>query len=714
VKDVQQTGSSPDSARDTAPTRSGPSECWVVLGLGLLAFALRAVYVLDLRASPYFAAPVIDPAFHLDWARELAAGREFQSGPFFRAPLYPWFLALCLKVCGGSLMGVRLLQCALGAATTVLTYAVARRLFDRRVATLSGFGAATYWVLIYFDGELLLPTLSIPLNLLALWLTLGLGVGEDGDLQPRPSRRAPGLRFLGAGFAWGLAAITRPNVLAFMPLLVLWILRAPRKTPNSISSWAQCLWLTLGTLVPILPVTAYNTWVGGDSVLISSQAGVNLWIGNHPGSDGRTARVPGTTSDDFLGTAREAASLAEVDAGRALKASEVSSYYSRKTLEHVLHHPLQALAGMLHKSALFLRDEEISNNQPVRFFARHFSWIPRYSPLGHSVLAAMGLLGLVLVLVQGPSRKRFPLWGFVITYSLSVIAFFVCSRFRAPILPALMILGGHSVFWLKDAWHAGRRRAFGTGAALALLTLGVLWSQRADRRVAQADGLRHLAVGYALAGDLQQAERLSSEALERAPGDPQTLLARAGILEDLQRFEQADALLQQVVRMTPDDPLALDRLLGFLVRRARWADLEQRARAALLTEVPPQGPSYHLGLALLAQKRVPQAQAALEEAVRLDPGGSRAQAVLASILAGRGQPKRARILLGQALDHGAFANARRQESDAWRLLLRILTEERQMDEALRRAGQWVQRFPDSPQARAALERAQSSATGAGL
>ena len=674
----------------------GPSERWVVLGLALLAFALRALYVLDLSASPYFAAPVIDPAFHLDWAREVAAGSEYQAGPFFRAPLYPWFLALCLKLCGGSLLGVRLLQCALGAVTTVLTYGVARRLFDRRVATLAGLGAATYWVLIYFDGELLLPTLSIPLNLLALWLTLNLGGERRSASGPWPIVRA--------GVAWGLAAITRPNVLLFMPFLALWILGVGRRGGRRPLAWAPCAWLTLGTLLPILPITAYNLFAGKDLVLISSQAGVNLWIGNHPGADGRTAKVPGTTSDDFLGTAGEAAGLAELEAGRPLSPSEISGHYTAKTLEYVTQHPLEALGGMLHKGALFLKDEEISNNQPVRFFARRFSAVTRWSPLGFSVLLALGGLGLVLVLVHGPRRRLFPLWGFLLAYSFSVVVFFVCSRFRAPILPLLMVLGGHALVWLVDTWRSGRRRECGLWTCLCVLMFTAAWTLRGDRVEAEADGLRHLAVGHALAGELSLGESLSARALDLAPSDPQTILARAGILEGLQRFDEAGTLLERVVGLAPSDPLALDRWLGFLLRRNLWTELEETARAALQGGTNPQSAHYHLGGLLLAQKKVAQAQAAMEEAVRLDPHGSRAQAVLGSILAGRGQLSRACLILGQAVDNGAFTNARKQEAATWRLLVRLLQELKREDEAGRRADQWRVRFPDSPQARTAVER----------
>ena len=82
-------------------------ERWILACILVAALALRVAYVLQSRANPFFAEPAMDAGYHLEWARALAAGREFQPGPFFRAPLYPWFLALCLRVLGGDLLLVR-------------------------------------------------------------------------------------------------------------------------------------------------------------------------------------------------------------------------------------------------------------------------------------------------------------------------------------------------------------------------------------------------------------------------------------------------------------------------------------------------------------------------------------------------------------------------------------------------------------------------------
>ena len=76
-----------------------------VVGLFLLAVGLRVLYVMGLRDNPYFEHPVLDPGYHAEWARTLARGEAFSDGPFFRAPLYVWFLSGVMAVtgepCGG-------------------------------------------------------------------------------------------------------------------------------------------------------------------------------------------------------------------------------------------------------------------------------------------------------------------------------------------------------------------------------------------------------------------------------------------------------------------------------------------------------------------------------------------------------------------------------------------------------------------------------------
>ena len=622
------------------------------------------------------------------WARALAAGDGFEQGPFFRAPLYVWTLAGILRVFGEGLLAPRILQCLFGTATTVLTYLVGRRAFDRRVGRLAAIGAATYWVLIYFDGELLIPTLAVPLDLLALYLTLGLAQ------RPRP---AGAFGAFGAGLVWGTAAIARPNVLLLMPLLFGWLLFVRRPLRSGL---VAALALTGGTLLPILPITAYNAWVAGDFALISTQAGVNLWIGNNPEADGITARVPGTASPDFWGTHREAAGLAEREVGRPLSPSEVSGFYSRKAARFALGDPGRSVPLLFRKLSLFWRDEEVGNNQPVRFFAHHFSWVARLSPLGFSLLAPLGLMGLALSL----RRRLLPLWGFVLAYTAAVVAFFVCSRFRVPVLPPLLVLAAHALVWVFDRWRGGRRGAVAAWAAALAVGVGLeLWT-RPDPLAARAEGLRHLALGYGRAELPERAGPLFRRALELRD-DPSTRADYAGHLEREGDLDGARENFERALAVAPLHPTILDRTLGFLLRHAPPGELLGRVDALLVGAPRLATLHYHRGAALVECSRFDPARRALEEARRLDPRGSRAQAALGQVLAHLERPAEALALFEEALANDRWEDLRAMEEFTARRTVQLLLQRGDTARARHHARAFAARHPGSESARDLLRAA---------
>lgn len=571
-----------------------------LLLLVLLAFVLRVVYVLQMQASPHFDAPIMDAAYHLEWARALAAGDSFGDGPFFRAPLYPWLLGTLMRVFGDGLLLPRLIQCAFGAISTGLVYLVGREAFERRVGFAAAVLAALNWVLIYFDGELLIPTLAVPLNLFALWRTLR--AGSD------PTPRNAGL----AGLAWGVAAIARPNVLLFMPFLAgwLWLRRSAGRT-------RLVLALTLGTLAPILPLTAYNAVAGDDCVLISSQAGINFWIGNNPQSDGSTAIVPGTRGGWWEGH-RDTVGLAETAQGRELKPSEVSGHYMSKGWGHVLSSA--APAHWLWKLRLFWTDWELGNNQEVRFFSHRYSSLARVLPMPFAWLAGLGLVGLVLAL-RGPCRsKRFPVWGFVLVYMLSVIAFFVCSRFRVPVLPPLMILAAFAGVRIFDHLRARRVAPF---LILSLASAAICWGSGqlpASIKTSDANGFLQLAAHSLQTGELAEAETHLRAALEADAGVAGAHRLLGLIFVQRSDSENAEVEFLAALEQDPADLVSLEQHVRVRFSTGRMFQTEQDIQA--LVSAAPYNPSVFilLGTLRFSEDRYPEAATAFGEALHLQPG----------------------------------------------------------------------------------------------
>ncbi len=414
-------------------------EAKIIILVFLAALSIRLVYLHSLSASPLFSSPAMDAAVHDTWAFALVNSPEdISNAPYFRAPLYPYFLSLFYRVANRSFstyLMMRLAQFLLGSISCLLIYILARRLYGVRAGLLAAGIAILYWPFIYFEGELLIPALLISLTLIGF-----LFLHEAITARCR-------VAFFLSGLCFGLAAITRPNILLFFPILAAWIILDP--TVKDRSQWNRLLKNTAiflcGIIICILPITLRNYVVGKDLVLISSQAGVNFYIGNNEYSDGKTAIVPGTRAT-WWGGYLDCVRIAETEIGRSLRPSEVSRYWFRRALRFITQNPGLVLRQYFKKTQYFFNNIEISNNQNIYFFRNYTGVINFPLFIGFTLLAPFGLAGIIFL-----RRDRY--WwlmsSFILTYFISIILFFVAGRYRLAIIPFLIIFAAAFIIELS-------------------------------------------------------------------------------------------------------------------------------------------------------------------------------------------------------------------------------------------------------------------------
>jgi tetratricopeptide (TPR) repeat protein len=411
---------------------------WAV-AIFIIAMALRLTYFFQIKANfPGWDTPTIDPLYHDLWARQIASGDFLGSGPFFRAPFYAYFLGLIYAVLGPSLAAAKIIQHLTGAATCSVIFLFSDKYFSRKVAITAGLLSAFNWVIIYHEDELLLDSLLVLFSVLLIWSLM--------KAWEIPKYRY----FFFSGLLLGLSAITRPNYLAFIPVILIWLVLLFKNQYRKIAgSFAMVI---LGGTILILPVTLRNYIVGHDKVLIASQGGINFYIGNNLYADGASALMP-----EFGATWQysDAEYLAKKESGRLgqdMKQSEVSSFYYQKGFDFIKKMPLNWLILTIKKTYYFWYAFEISNNQNLYFF-RKFASITNILPPLFFLISPLSLIGLVLIFRLDP--KYHIIGYFIILYMLTVIGFFVNSRFRLPVLPFLIILAAYA-FWEIFRWISGR------------------------------------------------------------------------------------------------------------------------------------------------------------------------------------------------------------------------------------------------------------------
>jgi tetratricopeptide (TPR) repeat protein len=594
------------------------------------ALIIRSVYFfINKHNNPLFYHPILDELFHHEWARDILEGNFWGDEVFFRAPLYPYVLAFLYKVSGSSIAFAVYIQHVVGSLSAALVYVLARRYFSPRVSFLSGMLSALYWPLVYFEGDLLFETFVVFLDL-AVLITLSVAI----------KRRSPVFLFL-SGALLGLSAITRPSILILIPVLPLVFHYSAARAgprPNRRPWIRQTAWVVAGSLVFILPVMARNFVVGRDIVPIASQGGVNFYIGNNPQSNGSQAAVPGARAD-LYGTYQGAIELAEREAGRKLKPSEASNYYTKKALDFIVSSPGDAARLFIKKLYLFWAGIERSNDKYMQFFWERYG-LGRIHLPGFWLVGPFALLGGVLLIRRW--RETSLLYLFVLSYMAGVVVFFVNGRFRLPVAPVLIIFASYAFFHayvalrsksidflrivlvlivcvvIVDSDYIAFRGVRALDEAVSHFELANAYIQMGDKDAALAEFEEAHAIqekyptrSYAqIAGNVDYnigaiywEKGLYSraiQALERMPNSDPRVLQSKGILADSYlkkgRYNDAIALYTRMLQLNPND--APSRFgVGVAYRMAGDLDRSQQTLEEVLRKHSPPDGSVNLELA---------------------------------------------------------------------------------------------------------------------
>ena len=406
----------------------------IALIIFLVAYALRIAYIIEISDQPYFTAPAVDPEFHDNWAMDIAKGDLSLDEPFFRAPLYPYFLGAVYAIFGHDYFIIRIVQALIGALTSVLVYLLGKKVFSERIGIISGLIAASAWLLIYFEAELLIPVILLPIDLGLLLLLIK---SRETDKN---------LYWWLSGLLFGLSLIARPNIGIIIPILIwLFLQKADFKLfTKRLGIFA------LGTIIPIIPVTYHNIRAG-EFVLIATQGGVNFYIGNNANSDGSAAVFPGLGN---IWRMEDVITEAETETGKTMTSSEVSGYYYKKGLEFIFHDTGKWFKLTSNKFLLFLNRVEISNNKNIYFSAKDSKILNLGMFIGFWLYGPLGIVGLLTFYRRGFKQKL--LFWFVFLYSVSIIMFFVTARYKMPLVPIFIIFAVAFVDWFIEEIRAKR------------------------------------------------------------------------------------------------------------------------------------------------------------------------------------------------------------------------------------------------------------------
>ena len=332
----------------------------------------------------------------------------------------------------------QLLNVALSTATVALIYLIGRRTLGTAPAIVGAAIVAGFPSLIFFTGVTLSEVAFTFLALLGVYLLV---------LEAQSGGRDT-LLLVTAGLVLGLATLTRGQAL-LLPIVVIpfWLLTGIDR--RGVALRLAAVGLGIGLIVG--PWTIRNAIELDAPVFISTNAGVDFWVGHHEGAAGNF----GATGGDELVFSHPELNTTEREV-------RINTEGFREGLKFAVTHPAQELALPFQKLFwLYYNDEE-----GLRWNDGHGAQTFMSSGLREALLALsnvyyFAMLGFVALGARLWLSKREPgrvlLISLVAYWTLVHMAFFADPRFHAPIMPvaallaapALVALWSRRVPWMR-------------------------------------------------------------------------------------------------------------------------------------------------------------------------------------------------------------------------------------------------------------------------
>ena len=545
-----------------------------------VALGVRLLYLIEIRASPWFDFLHLDPRYYYDWGLRIAGGDWLGKEVFEQSPLYPYLLGIYFILFGHDLLLLRLIQFALGAGTAVLTCLLGRKLFGRTAGLVAGLGAALYAPFLFYEGQVMKEFLTPLFSVAALLLIYR---GRESAKGSFPSLAL-------AGLCIGLGTLVRDNFLILLPLLALYLLLSPGITiPGARLRLLHAATLVAGALIALLPVAWRNHHVASEWVLTTSGGGEVFYIGNGPFANGAYLPPPWVRSnpryehEDFRRRAKEIT-------GRELSRGEASRFWYREGWKAIADDPVRWVRLLFRKALLFLNDHELPDNYSFYSFRRFSSTLTLLPTF--AFVFSLAVPGAIVSSKRW--RELLPLILAGAGYMGSVMLFFNFARFRLPFIPILLVFAGAGAVEIARALSVLRSRilrpdrAAGRAIGLVAVAVALFISVHVDLSSNAEEPFQdrlHLGAAYKIAGKYPEAE----EVLRATVRDAEALLVKhgwspgagpvpggitfqlalhaahrdlAGVLLAEKHPEQAIAELQAAIPLDPNDAELFQTLGG--------------------------------------------------------------------------------------------------------------------------------------------------------
>jgi len=511
--------------------RSYFEDDWTALSLiCLFAFFLRLKFLPGLTFDPAFNDPIIDCHEHRDLALQILRNNWRIMKFSYHTPGYAYFVALVYKMFGQSAVKLAIIQYVIGTACAGLVFFLIKRLISRGAAFFGALVMSAYWFLIYTQSHVFSENLSMPLNLLMIWVLLSMKEGW--------------IKYGLAGFLLGASTVVRPEIIPFAGAVVIWLM--VKRTPfKKILGYG--LAFAAAAAICMMPLLLRNHELSGQW-LFRQQIGVNFYMGSLPQYKG---------SNIYVSVGRQWSKIIRLPfqelnrTDEELNEGERNEFYEKKVFEYIRAHPWAWGRFMAAKMFSVMVGIDFMRSEDVYFYNQYIRGTP-CALIQTWLISILALMGMGLSF--GKERKKYSLLYLYLAAYLMAMFFTYKTRYLMSHMPVLIIFAAYTVQRVIEAIdRSDHRRLIILSMVFFVLFLGVKWNplqivwtnaSEAEytigltymdkHRYAAAvkylrkaiktdpnniDALRHLGITYMQMGEWKKAVSSLKKALNKAPDD---------------------------------------------------------------------------------------------------------------------------------------------------------------------------------------------------
>lgn len=410
------------------------------LGIFCLALLIRIVYNLMVAHAYY---PLYDSFAYQAIGFNIIDEHCYCLHPYittlYRPPLWPFIIAGISLIFGRADIYDRLFFCVLGSGTCVFIYLFARDLFTRRVGLIAGLIACVYPALYLYDGWMY--TESLFTFLLIAICYCALRIQRDKGQHTR--------LWILCGASLGLLALTRPNGIVTVALVLLWTIFLYWRKLLRKRALGNVMLATLIAMLLIAPWALRNYLVSHNFVPVAVGDGTVL-LGAYndqasSGSDFQGSWINPLKVDPQL---LRPFPLYTCNANCEVTREDVSKDAAVQWIKsHLEEMPRLILYHLRNFWSPYTREADLPMERfPGTLPSQVVLAMSETFPLAIFFLAALGLI----VTLKRCWRELLFTYLVILVALGEALVYYGSSRFRAPVEPLLILLAAGALWWLTQ------------------------------------------------------------------------------------------------------------------------------------------------------------------------------------------------------------------------------------------------------------------------